>query len=81
VYLQILTCIVLLYFFFWPLCCLVFDIPILIGSLVYLQALLRMSYFPMNTKLSRIASAIKKRHNFAKRKSTKEQTTIYKTYI
>ena len=31
---------VLLYFFFWPLCCLFFDIRILITSLCYLQALL-----------------------------------------
>jgi hypothetical protein len=28
---------VLLYFFFWPLCCLFFDIQILITSLWYLQ--------------------------------------------
>jgi hypothetical protein len=31
---------VLLYFFFWPLCCLFFDIRILITSLWYLQTLL-----------------------------------------
>ena len=44
---------VLLYFFFWPLCCL-FDIQILITSLWYLQTLLvhfcfaRMQHFSYN---------------------------------